>query len=135
MESTRGSGTIDTTSATPLRLVMTSVACVSFGIVLVGLSVVSTAIERIGLNWRTLALLLLLTFCGLGLIGIIVQLLAGRTGDQHGALDSEAPLQAVGRLKGDRTGPSINPPNSIPERSPRPARVTDSSTIAPVTAA
>jgi apolipoprotein N-acyltransferase len=96
METTRGSGTIDATSAMPLWPVMTSVACVSFGIVLVGLSVVSMAIERTGLNWTTLALLVLLTFCGLGLIGIIVQLLTGRRGDQYGALDREPPYRPSG---------------------------------------
>jgi hypothetical protein len=92
METTRGSGTIEATSAMPARLVMTSGACVGFGMVLVSMSFVSTAIERTGLNWQTVALIVLVTFCGLGLIGMIVHGLAARRGYQQGALDHERGL-------------------------------------------
>jgi hypothetical protein len=81
METTRRSGASGATSATALRLLMGSIACVSFGMVLIGLSFVATAIERTGLNWKTVALLVLLTFCGLGLTGIMMQTLSGGRAD------------------------------------------------------
>ena len=92
METTRASGTINVPSVTAIRALKASIASVGFGTVLVGLSIVSTAIEQTVLNWAVVALLALLMVCGLALIGIIVQALSSQTGDQSPAPD--------GRLNG-----------------------------------
>jgi hypothetical protein len=83
MKSTRGSGTIDSASPIAIKTLTASIASLGFGGVLIGLSMISTAIERTTMSWTALAGLVLLTACGLALIGIIVQALSDRSGGQH----------------------------------------------------